>query len=178
MTTLAEMPAQIIAGDSLALGLDIAADYPAAAGWAVTLTLTPMAGGVPIVTIGTNGTDSWDIAVPSSTSALLTAGLHRYLIAATKALQRTTVAWGEVKVIADPAQNADQRSPAHRALDAIEAVLAGAASASAIKFVFEDGRSIENVPPSELIALRDHYARRVAAEKRGRRGPSRVLTRL
>lgn len=173
--TLTTMPAQIIAGDSLALSLAAAASaYPAASGWAVKLTLTPMAGGAPVEAAATGGASSWDIALTSAASAALAAGTHRYLIAATKAAERSSIVFGELLVLANPAANTDQRSPAQRALDAIDAVLEERASASDLKFVFEDGRSIERMPHGELIRLRDFYARRVAAAKRGARGPGRV----
>lgn len=176
---LTSMPVQIIAGDSLALALrDAASLYPAADGWAVTLTITPMAGGIPVAVAATGGAESWDIALSSAQSASLAAGDHRYFIAATKAGDRYSILFGSVHVLANPAANTDQRSAAQRALDAIDAVLEGRARQSESKFVFEDGREIQYLPPSELLQLRNFYAQRVAVEKRGRSGPSRVLVRL
>ncbi|MGD9470622.1 MAG: hypothetical protein AB7G24_00825 [Novosphingobium sp.] len=176
---LMTMPAQIIAGDSLSLVLAAAAgDYPAADGWAVALTLTPMAGGAPVAVAATGGAASWDIALPSATSAGLAAGQHRWLIAATKAGERSTVAFGEVKILPNPAGAVDQRSAMRRALDAIDAVLESRAGSENIRFDFADGRSIHKVPHAELLELRKFYAGKVAAEQRGRTGPRRVEIRL
>jgi hypothetical protein len=175
--TLTAMPQQIIAGDSLALSIE-PGEYTAADGWAAALTLTPIMGGTPVVTAATGGAASWEIAVTSTVSAALAAGAYRYLVAATKAGQRSTIRHGEVQVLPNPAANVDQRSAAQRALAAIDAVLEGRAGSADIEFTFEDGRSIKKMPHSELIALRKFYARRVAAEKLGRRGPARINMRL
>ncbi len=177
--TLTTMPAQFIAGDSLELALSAAAsEWPAADGYAVGLTLTPIAGSTPIAVAATDGASSWNVLLPSVTSAAMAAGAWRWLLAATKAGNRTTIAFGEVQVLPNPASTGDQRSAARRALDAIDAVLAGRASSSHLKFVFEDGRSIEHLPHSELIRLRQFYAARVAKENSRRSGPARVQVRL
>ncbi|MCG2600563.1 MAG: hypothetical protein KBO59_23955 [Achromobacter sp.] len=176
--TMTSMPARIVAGDSLTLGI-AAGSYPAADGWAVSLTLQPIAGGTPVEVGGTDGAQEWVLTLTSAVSANLSIGAHRYLIAATKAGERSTIAFGEVLVLANPASDAtDQRSPARRALDAIDAVIEQRASSADMKFVFEDGRSIEKVPHADLLRLRAHYARIVEREKRARAGPRRVKVRL
>jgi len=176
--TLKNMPARIIAGDSLTLGIP-AGDHPAAEGWTMSLVLQPIAGGTPVMVNGTDGAQEWSLVLTSAASANLVAGAHRYLIAAAKAGQRSTVTFGEVEVLPDPAATAtDQRSAARRALDALDAVLEQRAGSADLKFVFEDGRSIEKMPHSELLRLRGHYARIVEREKRGRAGPRRVNVRL
>lgn len=176
--TRSRMPAQIIAGDSLTLS-KAAGDYPAADGWAVALTLTPMTGGTPIVVNATDGAQEWAIALTSTASALLAKGFYRYLIAATANGNRSTIEHGQVEVLANPAAvDTDLRSPAQRALDAIDAVLESRAGSQDIEFVFEDGRSIKKIPHADLLALRKHYARIVAREKSKGRGPRRVQVRL
>lgn len=176
--TLKSMPARIIAGDSLTLAIP-AAEYPAAESWAVSLVLQPIAGGTPVTVSGTDGTQEWELALASAASADLIAGAHRYLISATKSGERSTIAFGEVQVLPNPALTAtDQRSAARRALDALDAVLEQRAGSADMKFVFEDGRTIEKMPHGELLRLRGHYARIVEREKRGRAGPRRVNVRL
>lgn len=176
--TVNRMPAQMIAGDSLLLAIPVG-NYPASAGFAVSLVLQALAGGTPVTVNGTDGVADWDIAVASSVSTTLAPGTYRYLIAATKGGDRSTIDSGEVEVLPDPARSAqDQRSQARRALDAIDAVLEGRASSEDMKFTFADGRALEKIPHADLLALRQHFARKVAGEANKGRGPKRVLMRL
>jgi hypothetical protein len=172
------MPAQIIAGDSLRLAVP-SGDYPASAGWSVALVLTPLAGGTPTSIAGSEAGGEWVIALGSSASAELAAGRLRYLLAATKNGDRSTIDHGEVEVLANPADSeTDLRSAAQRALDAIDAVLANRASSEDMEFTFEDGRALKKVPHADLLTLRRHYARIVARERGKGRGPKRVMVRL
>lgn len=176
--TLSRMPAQIIAGDSLRLVI-AAGDYPASAGWAVALVLQALAGAAPVTVNASDGSAEWSIALSSAASAQLAPGGYRYLIAATKDGDRSTIEAGQVEVLPNPAAAAtDQRTAARRALDAIDAVLESRASSEDLKFTFEDGRALEKVPHADLLALRKHYARIVAREKSKGRGPRRVMMRL
>lgn len=171
------MPPLIVAGDALTLelGVDL---YTQAAGDAISLTLTPMTGGTPLVVQATGGVSEWTIRLTSSASAALAAGKYRYLLAVVNDGARRALDFGDVDVLPDPAASVDQRSPAQRALDAIDAVLEDRAGSPDLNYEFEDGRSVEMVPHRELIELRKYYAQRVANEKRGRRGPARVQVRL
>lgn len=176
--TSSRMPARMIAGDSLTLSIP-AGGHPASDGWSVALTLTPIKGGTPVTAAGSADGSAWIMVLNSVASAGLAPATYRYLIAATKAGERTTIEYGQVEVQADPATgNADLRTAAQRALDAIDAVLEHRAGSENIEYVFEDGRSIKKVPHGELLQLRRHYARQVARETQGRRGPARVSVRL
>lgn len=176
--TVNRMPAQMIAGDSLRLAIPVG-NYPASAGFAVSLVLQALAGGDPVTVNASDGAAEWDIAIASSVSATLAPGSYRYLIAATKAGDRSTIDTGDVEVLPDPAESAqDQRSHARRSLDAIDAMLEGRASSEDMKFTFADGRALEKIPHADLLALRQHFARKVAREANKGRGPKRVLMRL
>lgn len=176
--TVNRMPAQMIAGDSLRLSI-AGGDYPASEGWAVSLVLQKIAGGAPVTVNASDDGGDWSIVISSAASGQLQPGPHRYLIAATKAGDRSTIDHGQIEVLPDPAKPAqDQRSPARRALDAIDAVLEGRASSEDMKFTFADGRALEKIPHADLLALRKHYARIVAREATKGRGPKRVLVRL
>lgn len=176
--TLSRMPAQIIAGDSLRLVI-AAGNYPASAGWSVALVIQALAGSSPVTVNASDGSAEWSIAFSSAASALLTPGAYRYLIAATKNGERSTIAVGQVEVLPNPTVAAtDQRSSARRALDAINAVLEGRASSEDLKYTFADGRALEKVPHGDLLALRRHYARIVARETSKGLGPRRVMMRL
>lgn len=176
--TLNRMPAQLIAGDSLRLAVP-SGDYPASAGWAVSLVLQALAGSAPVTVNAVDAGEDWEIAIASSVSADLVPGPFRYLIAATKNADRSTIDSGQIEVLPDPARPAqDQRSPARRALDAIDAVLENRASSEDMKFTFADGRALDKIPHADLLALRKHYARIVSREATKGRGPKRVLMRL
>jgi hypothetical protein len=176
--TLNRMPAQMIAGDSLRLAVP-SGDYPESAGWAVALVLQALAGGDPVTVAATADGEDWAVAVTSAVSTAFDPGPYRYMIAATKDGDRSTIDSGQIEVLPDPAKTAqDQRSPARRALDAIDAVLENRASSEDMKFTFADGRALDKVPHADLLALRKHYARIVAREATKGRGPKRVLVRL
>lgn len=176
--TSSRMPASLIAGDSLRLAIP-AGDYSQANGWAVSLVLQALAGGTPVTVAGTASGNDWAVLLSATTSAAMAAGAWRYAIVATKTAERATLDSGELRVLPDPAApNADQRSPARRALDAIDAVIESRASSEDMKFTFADGRALEKVPHAELLSLRQHYARIVARETSKGRGPKRVLMRL
>jgi hypothetical protein len=175
---LTRMPASMIAGDALRLSIPTG-DYPAASGWLVSLVLQALAGGTPVTVNATGGDGEWLLVIGSTVSAELAPGAYRYLIAATKDGDRSTIAHGQIDVLPDPAKAAtDQRSAARRALDAIDAVLESRASSEDMEFTFADGRALKKVPHPELLVLRKHYARIVAREATKGRGPKRVLMRL
>lgn len=176
--SLSRMPASLIAGDSLSLSIPLG-DYAAADGWAVRLTITPLSGGTPVSIDASDGAEVWNFAVTSAQSSSLTVGENRYLIAATKDDNRSTIEFDVLKVLPDPASDGvDQRSAAKRALDAIDTVLESRAGSEDVEYIFEDGRSIKKVPHAELLLLRKHYTRIVAREKNQGRGPRRVTVRL
>jgi hypothetical protein len=175
---LSRMPAQMIAGDSLRLAIPMG-DYAASASWAVSLVLQALAGGAPVTVNATADGGDWLMVLGSGSSATLAPGPFRYLIAATKDGERSTIEAGQIEVLPDPAKAVqDQRTPARRALDAIDAVLENRASSEDMKFTFADGRALDKIPHADLLALRKHYARIVAREATKGRGPKRVLVRL
>lgn len=175
----AKLPARIVAGDSLVLRVS-AASWPSADGWAVSLTMQPIAGGFAKTTVaGAEDAGDWVLTLTAALSAALVPGAHRFLIAAARAGERQSIGFGETKVLPNPETSAaDQRSAARRALDVIDAVLEQRAGSAEMKFEFEDGRSVESMPHGELLKLRAHYARIVVRERQGRRGPARVNVRL
>lgn len=175
---LSRMPASMIAGDSLRVAIPVG-DYPSSAGWAVSLVLQALAGGALVTAEGVEEGGEWLLALTSSASANLAPGPFRYSISASSDGDRQTIDIGQVEVRPNPAKpGADQRSPARRALDAIDAVLEGRAGSEDARFTFADGRELWKVPHPELLSLRTHYARIVAREATKGRGPKRVLVRL
>lgn len=176
---LTSMPASVVAGDSVTVEFSRAAtEYPASQGWAASLVLVPVAGGALLSVNCTSGVTNWLANITTAQSAALVPGTYSYALRVSKAAERTTFEKGQVNVLPDLIANSDQRSKYQRILDSIDAVLENRASSSDLRVRFEDGREIERVPHEDLLKLRDYYARKVAAEARGRTGPKRILTRL
>lgn len=171
----------VTAGDSIALSEpDAAAAYPSSSGWTITVVWMPERGGVAAVQ---TALDAAGVAtVLPATTAAWSAGLWRWALVAARTGERVTLGTGQITVRPDPlaARAVDLRSQAKRILDAVDATIEGRASSSDLKVTLADGRSIERLSHSELIAMRDRYARMVSAEERkaSGRGPARVLVEL
>lgn len=185
LTTAADgEPSRVTAGDSLLWQRsDIAADYPPGEGYALAYRFAPVeGGGAPASATATDEDGVWQIAVPSATTEGWAAGDWRWAAAVSKDGGRVVVDQGSFVVDPDPLGDTapDQRSHARRVLDAIEDTIEGRATSSQLKTAFEDGRSIEHMPHSELIAMRTKYAALVRREERraSGKGPGRLLARL
>jgi hypothetical protein len=184
LTTAADgEPARVTAGDSLLWQRsDIAADYPPGEGYSLTYRFAPVAGGDPASADATDEDGVWQVAVPAQTTEAWAAGEWRWAAAVSKAGGRVVVDQGSFVVDPDPlaAEAPDRRSHARKVLDAIEATIEGRATSSQLKHTFEDGRSIEHMPHSELIAMRTKYVALVRREERraSGKGPGRLLARL
>lgn len=173
-----EIPAVLVAGDSLRLAFPLGDRLPSD-GWSASLTLQPLVGGSVLVIDGIASVDEWTFAVSPTQSAGLAPGSYRAALFLSRTDERVTLAQSELAVLPNPASpGSDQRSAARRALDAIEAVLEGRAGSEDLEFTFADGRALKKIPHGELLALRQHYARLVARERQGTAGPRRVLVRL
>lgn len=175
------VPAQIVAGDTLKIvSAQLAADYPASAGWAVSWLFVPISGGVPVTQAGADDVDGWTCTVSAATTASWPAAPWRWTVRAVKSGETLTVQSGETRVLPNPStSNVDHRSHAEKVLSALEAAIEGRASKTDLEVQFEDGRRIKFMPHAELLAMRDTYAAKVAAEQRVRTGgPMRILARL
>lgn len=175
------VPAQIVAGDTLKIvSSALAVSFPAASGWALSWLFVPMAGGVPVSVVATGGASDWTVSVADAVTSGWASGGWRWSVRATKAGGAITAASGETTVLPNPAaNNVDHRTHAQRVLAALEAVIEGRASKSTLENTFEDGRSAKHMTHAELLAMRDKYAAKVAAEQRAKSGgPGRILARL
>lgn len=176
------IPAQLVAGDTLKVSSSaLASNYPSADGWSIVWTLVPIKGGTPVVVNATGGSGAWDMTVADSATLAWVVGRWSWLVRAIKAGQTITVEQGSVDVLSSPAAvNFDQRSHVQRTLDLIEATIEGRASKADLEHQFEDGRRIKYMTHAELLAMRDAYAAKVAAEQRkaNGQGPARLLARL
>jgi hypothetical protein len=98
VTTLAHVPSQITAGDSVALTL-VFPDHPAPT-WTLSLAL---AGASTAVTVSTPNGTAHDLALTAAETSGLAAGLYRWRVRATSGATATTLTTGTLTVAADVA---------------------------------------------------------------------------
>jgi len=163
---------RVIAGDSITLSEpDAAAQYPAGQGWTLKFAFAPEQGGAAAALAALDASGQGSVA--SSVTAMWAPGRWIWSLLATKGSDvRITLELGGFTVAPDPlsATAADARSHARRVFDAINAAIEQRASATDLKVTLADGRAIERVSHSELLKLREVYARKVTAEERAAGG--------
>ena len=116
----------LVAGETLNF-LAITTDYPASAGWVVTLYLNPRAGGTATSVTGTASGDDHLLQVSAATTAGWAPGAWAWDTWAAKGSERYRLEAGQLQVQAGligAAAGLDTRSQAQRALDDAEAALA------------------------------------------------------
>jgi hypothetical protein len=182
LTPLARVPDRVIAGDSIVVRADgLMAAYDSAEGYSVTWLFQPAAGGEITSIAGVADADAWKLAVPASVSAAWVTGRWRWSVRVVNDDFAQTIDQGMMTVDPNPATaDIDSRSQSQRILDLVNAAIEGRASSSDLEFEFEDGRRLRKMTHAEMLALRDRYAKIVAAEanKARRTGPGRVLASL
>lgn len=161
------IPSTIAAGDTLAWSRSLT-DYPASDGWTLNYTLVG-AGSVYNITAATadNGSD-YAVSVDASTTAGWVAGAYALQEYVTRSVERHTLGNTPFTVqpnLAAATGGIDTRTQPQRMLDAINAVLEGRAGESELK-VQINGRSVEYIPVTELLALRNQLKLEVALAAR------------
>lgn len=153
-------PARIVAGDT-AKWIKALADYSAADSWVLTYTLVTATNRYTF-SASASGSDHL-VSVPAATTLAWVADDYAIRGQVAKAGEVFTVFTGRVTV--DPAFGAaiDARSQLRRTLEAVEATLEGRASSAVAEYQIA-GRSLKNIPLSELLALRDRMRMDVARE--------------
>lgn len=166
MTTI---PATIQAGDVLAATWSLP-DYPAAAGWAVRLTLINSAARYQATATGSGTT--YALSVASATTAAWVAGSYSWAIDATLSGARTTLATGAVRVLPDLAAAAtlDTRSNYRKALDAAETALATHGARAYLQSIEMGDRKQSFSSPGDFMA----FISRLRAEVRREESADRL----
>lgn len=178
-----QLPAEIRAGDTLTFTRSHA-DYPASDGWALAFKLIPSSG-TPVSFEGTADGAGFTVTVAASTTAGWPAGRYIWIETVSLSGARHGVDTGEVLVLPDLAAMSgayDGRSFARKMLEAIEAALVSAATASQLDLIDVTfaGRG-QKRDRATLIKARDLYRREVLAEERAagiKPGRGRVLLRM
>lgn len=175
---------QIVAGETLNYRA-IAADYPASAGWVVTLYLNPRAGGTATsVASSADGNDHL-LQVPASTTATWAPGWWAWETWAALGTERYRLEAGQLQVVAGligAAAGTDTRSQAQRALD--DAKAAFAAWTPTTRRYRIAGREMEFADTGEIIKVVQYWENEVRREQTaeamaaGRPNPRKLLVRL
>lgn len=138
---------------------DLVSDYPTST-YALTYEFVDGGGASNQFTItASETTDAYIVEVPSTTTASYAARTYQWyaFITRTSDSQRVAVDNGITLVVDNYADtNADQRSHAKKALDAIEAVIQNRATIDQSSFSIA-GRSLSRMSVTELLQFRDYY---------------------
>lgn len=163
MSQLTTEPTAITAGDTV-LWTKTLADYPASAGWALTYTIIN-ASNKYTVNASASG-DSFTVNVSAATTAGWASGDYSWQSRVTKGAEAYTIDIGDIRIAPSFAAQTtlDNRSQAQKALEAIEATLAGRATSATAEYEIA-GRKLKYISPAELISLRDFYKRVIVKEQ-------------
>lgn len=178
-------PRQVTAGDTVKWTRpDLVADYPPD-DFGLAYAIVGPAG----TALTVNATGQFEVSITAAATAAWPAGQFVWSAQMTKTAtgELLTIDEGQFLVkqrLAGASASFDPRSHARRVLDAIEAVLEKRATQSHLNVALSDGRRIENVPFTDLIALRDRYRAEVRAEEAaarlrdGERAPKHLFIRM
>jgi hypothetical protein len=171
MSTLPDRePTSFTAGDTLSWTRSLA-DYPASAGWVLAYRFINATAKFDI-TAGASGDDHL-VSVTAATSASYAAGSYSWQAFVTKGAERYTVGSGicdvEPNLAAVSASGYDDRSPARKALDAMDAGLQQFGANAHVQSYTIEGRQMTYRTFADFMAARDRLAREVAQEESGRR---------
>lgn len=157
-------PDVLRAGDTVVLQVE-AADYPASAGWQMTLYLR---GASTLDVTATGAGSTYTFTLASSSTANLLPGLYRWRRRVSKAAEVYTVAEGTLTVAPNlaTAGAGAALSWEERTLAVIEAFLEGHAVDAVASYTI-GGQQVTRIPLPELLTLRTRLRAAVAAQRRG-----------
>lgn len=167
LDTQTREPREFTAGETVTWSKSLDA-YSAQEGWALTYYFR--GAGQFDVTAEAQADGSFLATVPSDVDA--PPGRYYWQGWVSQGDEKHVVASGECEAkpgLAGNVEAFDGRSTAKKILDAIDALLAGKASLDQQEYTISGGdssRTLKRIPPGELIALRETYARIVASERR------------
>ena len=166
--TLNAVPATVRAGDSINWLLGWG-DYPASAGWTLSLTLINHADKETLT--GAASGDSYAVSVAAAVTAAWSAGVYAWAALLTLGADRVTAATGQIEVLPDLATltTHDRRTHAEICLANIEAVIQGKATADNLEYEVND-RRLKKYSWAELLQARAHFKAEVAREQRAASG--------
>lgn len=157
-------PVRITAGDSAAW-VRTFADYPASAGWVLTYTLIN-AQGKQTVAAAADG-DAHRVTLAAAGTASWVPGVYAWTAAVAMGSDRHTVAAGQIEVLPNFAAAAqlDTRTPARKALDAADALMATYGAKAYVHAYNIDGRGQTFHKPADFLAWRSTLQAEVRREE-------------
>lgn len=164
-TPLDREPESFTAGDTLSW-LRSLADYPASAGWTLAYRLINAAGKIDIGSAASG--DDHLVSVDAATTAGYAAGTYTWQAFVTKATERHTVGNGTIVIapnLAAMSAGYDNRTPARKALDALNAGLQTFGSNAHVQSYSIEGREMRYRTFAEFMAARDRLSLEVSREE-------------
>lgn len=159
---------RIIAGDTLDFVTTLP-DYPASGGYTLKYRLSPRTTGSAIDITCSAAGDDHRCGAAASVTATWAAGEYSWACWVEKGAERyggTEYPWrGECTILPNPATttNYDSRSDARKALDAMNAFIAGSTDMTVRRYTI-GGRELERWPLADLLVARQRFASEVASE--------------
>lgn len=160
-------PEQIAVGET-AVWRKVLSDFPPADGWTLTYYVRGTGRGFDQEAEADGA--GYRVTVPAATTALMSSGKYFFEARVSKGVEEYEVARGELTVVVSikgmsVTATLDERSPARRILDAIDAMALGKATLDQQSYQIGT-RQLSRIPVGELLALRTQYAQIVARERR------------
>lgn len=184
MTTIPTVePTQLRAGDTWQWRRNDLSAYPATA-WQLKYYL--LKAGTQIVITATADGLNYRCSVAATVTATYPSGIYAWIAKVSKGAEEYTISDGSIDVLphlAAAATGYETRSHVKRVLDSIEAAIEGRATRTDLSYTIA-GRSIQHIPPAELIKWHTHYKRLYADEQatmavaKGRGGGRKIITRF
>lgn len=171
-------PGNVVAGDSLSWTRAFS-DYPASDGWVLAYTLISSTK-VFNITATADG-DGFAVNVDASATEAWEPDTYRLVEYVTQGTQRVTLGTTTLVVapnLAAASAGADTRTHAEKMLALIDAWLESRAPVAGSTEI--NGRKIQYYPITDLLVMRDRFAREVAREQAapGKTAGVRILVRL
>lgn len=165
-TSLDREPTEFTAGDTVAWTRSLA-DYPASAGWVLSYRFISPAAKFDVT--GSASGDDHAVTISAVTSAAYTAGTYAWQAYVTLGAVRHTVGSGttvvEPNLAAVSAAGYDNRTPARKALDALNAGLETFGSNAHVQEYSIEGRAMKYRSFAEFMAARDRLSLEVRREE-------------
>lgn len=170
MSLIDREPTSFTAGDTLSWSRSLA-DYPASDGWVLAYRFINAASKFDIT--GTASGDDHLVSVAASVTAAYVSGTYQWQAYVTKALERYTVGTGVCEVKPDLAAVAaagyDSRTPARKALDALNAGLEAFGGNAHVQSYQIGDREMRYKTFADFMAARDRLVAEVAREDQAQR---------
>ena len=164
------MQTTLVAGETLNY-LASVPQYPASAGWTLTLYLNRLAGGTAVNYTSTASGDDHLLQVSGTTTAAWSAGAYGWQIWATLGAERYQISQGQLEVrpsLIGAAAGTDTRTAAEVALDAVQSMIRGTATSGVLSYQI-NGRELRRYSMAELLMLESKLQTDVARERNAAR---------